>query len=136
MPIKISIIKQTIKHLKMTIRNFITFVSKNQIIWYMEENMTKEEAEEYNGEYDPQLYLNYLIKQEEYLASGEYEFHLNYVIETWISNVKDELGYDDEILDDPNLDPIFNMSLVTLFETEWLVDIFERHILDSSVCLK
>lgn len=117
MPIKISIIKQTIKHLKMTIRNFITFVSKNQIMWYMGENRTEEE-------------------EQEYLASGEYEFHLNYVIETWISNVKDELGYDDEILDDPNLDPTFDRSLVTLFDPEWLVDIFERHILDSSVCLK
>ena len=117
MSINMSIIKQTIKHLKMTIRYYITFVSRNQIIWYMEENRTEEE-------------------EQEYLASGEYEFHLNYVIETWISNVKDELGYDDEILDDPNLDPIFNMSLVTLFETEWLVDIFERHILDNSVCLK
>lgn len=135
MPIKISIIKQTIKHLKMTIRHYITFMSRNQIIWYMEENMTEEEAEEYNGEYDEQLYLNYLIKQQEYLASSEYELYSNYLIETWVSNVKDELGYNDEILDDPNLDPIFNSSLVTSFDKEWLVDIFERHILDS-VCLK
>ena len=136
MPIKISIIKQTIKHLKMTIRHYIKFVSRNQIIWYMEENMTKEEAEEYNGEYDPQLYLNYLIKQEEYLASSEYELYVNYLIETWVSNVKDELGYDDEILDDPNWDPTFDRSLVTLFDQEWLVDLFERDILATSVCLK
>ncbi len=135
MPIKISIIKQTIKHLKMTIRHFITFMSRNQIIWYMEENMTEEEVEEYNGEYDPQLYLNYLIKIQEYLASSEYELYSNYLIETWVSNVKDELGHNDEILDDPNFDPTFNMSLVTPFDKEWLVDIFERHILDS-VCLK
>ena len=135
MPIKISIIKQTIKHLKMTIRHYIKFVSRNQIIWYMEENMTKEEAEEYNGEYDAQLYLNYLIKQEEYLASSEYELYVNYLIETWVSNVKDELGYDDEILDDPNWDPTFDTSLVTLFDKEWLVDLFERDVL-ASVCLK
>ena len=102
----------------------------------MEANITEEEAEEYNGQYDEQLYLNYFKKQEEYLASSEYELYLNYLIETWVSNVKDELGYDDEILDDPNLDPTFDRSLVTLFDPEWLVDIFERHILDSSVCLK
>ena len=83
----------------------------------MEANITEEEAEEYNGEYDEQLYLNYLI-------------------ETWVSNVKDELGYDDEILDDPNLDPTFDRSLVTLFDNEWLVDLFERDILATSVCLK
>jgi hypothetical protein len=99
----------------------------------MEENMTEEEVEEYNGEYDPQLYLNYLIKIQEYLASSEYELYSNYLIETWVSNVKDELGYNDEILDDPNLDPTFNMSLVTSFDKEWLVDIFERHILDIVV---
>jgi hypothetical protein len=104
----------------------------------MDENIPEEEAKEYEGEYgeyDEQLYLNYLIKQEEYLASSEYELYLNYLIETWVSNVKDELGYNDEILDDPNLDPTFNMSLVTPFDKELLVDIFERHILDS-VCLK
>ena len=119
----------------MTIRHYIKFVSRNQIIWYMEANMTEEEAEEYNGEYDEQLYLNYLIKQQEYLASSEYELYLNYLIETWVSNVKDELGYDDEILDDPNLDPTFDRSLVTLFDNEWLVDLFERDVL-ASVCLK
>lgn len=132
MPIKISIIKQTIKHLKMTIRNFITFVSRNQIIWYMEANRTEEEEEEYfNNNIDTLHLTNFIDK--EYIASGEYELHLNYLIETWVSNVKDELGYDDEILDDPNLDPTFNSSLVTLFDNEWLVDIFERHILDRVV---
>ena len=135
MPIKISIIKQTIKHLKMTIRHFITFVSKNQIIWYMAENRTEEEEEEYFNRNIDTLHLTNFIDKE-YLASGEYELHLNYLIETWVSTVKDELGYDDEILDDPNLDPTFDRSLVTLFDPEWLVDIFERHILDSSVCLK
>ena len=135
MPIKISIIKQTIKHLKMTIRHYITFVSKNQIIWYMAENRTEEEEEEYFNRNIDTLHLTNFIDKE-YLASGEYELHLNYLIETWVSTVKDELGYDDEILDDPNLDPTFDRSLVTLFDQEWLVDIFERHILDISVCLK
>lgn len=105
----------------MTIRNFITFVSKNQIKWYIEANKTEEEEQEYyaSGEY----------------ASGEYELHLSYLIETWVSNTKNELGYNDEILDDPNLNPIFNTSLVTSFDKEWLVDIFESDIL-STVCLK
>ena len=122
----------------MTIRHFIKIVSRNQIIWYMDANITEEEAKEYEGEYgeyDEQLYFNYLIRQEEYLASSEYELYLNYLIETWVSNVKDELGYNDEILDDPNLDPTFNMNLVTLFDKEWLVDLFERDVL-ASVCLK
>ncbi len=76
-------------------------------------------------------------RTEEYLASDEYKVHLNYLIETWVSNVKDELGYNDEKLDDPMLDPIFNMSLINVsgFNYEWLVDIFERDIL-ASVCLK
>ena len=117
----------------MTIRNYIKIVSRNQIIWYMEANITEEEAEEYNGQYDEQLYLNYLIKQEEYLASSEYELYLNYLIDTWVSNVKNKLGYDDEILDDPKFDPTF---VITLFDKEWLDDIFEKHILDTNVCLK
>ena len=119
----------------MTIRHYIKIVSRNQIIWYMDANITEEEAEEYNGQYDEQLYLNYFKKQEEYLASSEYELYLNYLIETWVSNVKDELGYNDEILDDPNLDPTFDLNLVTLFDQEWLVDLFERDVL-ASVCLK
>ena len=99
----------------------------------MEANITEEEAEEYNGQYDEQLYLNYFKKQEEYLASSEYELYLNYLIETWVSNVKNKLGYNDEILDDPNFDPTF---VITLFDKEWLDDIFEKHILDTAGYLK
>ena len=77
-------------------------------------------------------------EQVEYYASGEYELHLTYLIDTWISNTKNEYGYNDEILDDPMLDPKLNMSLinVTGFNYEWLIDIFERKILDTNVCLK
>jgi hypothetical protein len=93
-------------------------MSKKKIIWYIE-------------------YME-ANRTEEYLASDEYKVHLNYLIETWVSNVKDELGYNDEILDDPMLDPKLNMSLinVTGFNYEWLIDIFERKILDTNVCLK
>ena len=101
----------------------------------MEANITEEEEEEYYNRNIGTLHLTNFIDKE-YIASGEYELHLNYLIETWVSNVKDELGYNDEILDDPNLDPTFNMSLVTVFNKEWLIDIFERDILATSVCLK
>jgi len=99
-----------------SLQKYINVVSKNQLTWYMEQNSTSKE-------------------EKEYYASEDYKVHLNYLIETWVSNVKDELGYNDEILDDPNLDPTFNMSLVTLFDKEWLVDLFERDVL-ASVCLK
>ena len=105
---------ETIKDLKMTMRNFIISVSNNQITWYIEANRTEEEAEEY-------------------YTSGEHELYLSYLIETWVSNVKNKLGYNDEILDDPNFDPTF---VITLFDKEWLDDIFEKHILDTNVCLK
>ena len=105
---------ETIKDLKMTMRNFIISESKNQIMWYIEANRTEEEAEDY-------------------YTSGEHELYLSYLIETWVSNVKNKLGYDDEILDDTNWDPTF---VITLFDKEWLDDIFERHILDTNVCLK
>lgn len=101
----------------MTIREFITFVSKNKIFWYLQENRTEEE-------------------EQEYYITGDYEFHLNYLIDTWVRNIKNDLGYNDEIFDDPNLSPVFDASLVTLFDEEWLLDIFERHILDRVVCLK
>jgi len=101
----------------MTIRNFITFVSKNQIKWYMEENRTEEE-------------------EQEYFTSGKYEFHLTYLIETWVSDVKDEFDCDDELLDDANYDPLFD-ELPIFFNKEWLVDIFENNVLDNSaICLK
>ena len=106
--------KETIKDLKMTMRNFIIHVSNNKLTWYIESNRTEEEAEEY-------------------YTSGESELYLNYLIDTWVSNVKNKLGYDDEILDDPNWDPTV---VVTLFDKEWLDDIFEKHILDTNVCLK
>jgi len=106
--------KETIKDLKMTMRNFIISVSNDKITWYIEANRTEEEAEEY-------------------YTSGEYELYLNYLIETWVSNVKNKLGYDDEILDDPNCDPTF---VVTLFDKEWLDDIFVRQILVTNVSLK
>ena len=107
---------ETIKDLKITMRNFIISVSNDKITWYIEANRTEEEAEEY-------------------YTSGEYELYLSYLIETWVRNVKNKLGYDDEILDDPNLDPQFTINLVTLYDKEWLDDIFEKHIL-ASACLK
>ena len=105
---------ETIKDLKMTMRNFIIHVSNDKITWYIEANRTEEEAEEY-------------------YTSGEHELYLSYLIETWVSNVKNKLGYDDEILDDPNWDPTF---VITLFDKEWLDDIFEKHILDTAGYLK
>ena len=97
-----------------SLQEYITIVSNNQITWYMEQNKTHEE-------------------ESTYYASEDYENHLNYLIETWVSTIKNEFRDSDlevisKLFDDGFYWPEFN--------SEWLDDIFERHILDTNVCLK
>jgi hypothetical protein len=98
-----------------SLREYITVVSKNQISWYMEQNKTYEE-------------------ESKYYTSEDFDLHLNYLIETWVSTIKNEFRDSDlevisKLFDDGYYWPEFN--------SEWLDDIFERHILVTcAVCLK
>jgi len=98
-----------------SLQKYINVVSKNQLTWYMEQNSTSKE-------------------EKEYYASEDYKVHLNYLIETWVSIIKNKFEIDDtnfykvsKLFDDGYYWPEFN--------SEWLDDIFEHHILDR-VCLK
>ena len=98
-----------------SLQEYITIVSNNQITWYMEQNKTHEE-------------------ESKYYASEDYENHLNYLIETWVSKIKNEFNNNSDLevisklFDDGFYWPEFN--------SEWLDDIFELHILVTTVCLK
>ena len=92
-----------------SLQEYITVVSENQITWYMEQNKTHEE-------------------EQEYYASEDYKNHLNYLIETWVSTIKDEFNnvnfeFISKLFDDGYYWPEFN--------SEWVDDIF-----DTNVCLK
>ena len=85
-------------------------------MWYMEQHKTTEE-------------------ENKYYASEDYELHLTYLIETWVSSIKNELEIDDtnfykvsKLFDDGYYWPEFN--------SEWLDDIFVRQILVTNVYLK
>ena len=74
-----------------------------------------------------------------YCASEDYELQLNYLIETWVSNIENEFYYDIDY--DGNFDYISKYfedgRYCPDFNNEWLDDIFVRHILaTSAVCLK
>jgi hypothetical protein len=101
-----------------SLQKYINVVSKNQLTWYMEQNSTFKE-------------------EQEYYASEDYELHLNYLIETWVSIIKNEFEFDHD--DDTNfykVSKLFDDGYYwPEFNSEWLDDIFEHHILDK-VCLK
>ena len=99
-----------------SLEEYINVISKNQIMWYMEQHKTTEE-------------------ENKYYASEDYELHLTYLIETWVSSIKNELEIDDtnfykvsKLFDDGYYWPEFN--------SEWLDDIFVRQILVTNVYLK
>ena len=100
----------------LTLYEYINVVSKNKLTWYIiEQNKTKEEEEKY--------------------YENDYELHLNYLIETWVSYIENNFNYDihsEEVfvyIDKGYFDR-------PKFKNEWLDDIFVRHILDTNVCLK
>ena len=97
-----------------SLNEYITVVSKNQIMWYIEQNKTNEE-------------------EQEYYASEDYEAHLNYLIETWVSSIKNEFIN----VDLENISKLFDDGYYwPEFNSELLDDIFEYNILDTTVCLK
>ena len=97
------------------LQEYITVVSRNQIMWYMEQHKTTEE-------------------ENKYYASEDYELHLTYLIETWVSTIRTEFNNDgnfeyiSKLYDDGFYWPEFN--------SEWLDDIFVRQILVTNVYLK
>ena len=70
-------------------------------------------------------------QEQDYYASGDYEVHLNYLIETWVSTIESEFTYDInfEFISKYFVDGLYCPD----FNNEWLDDIFERHILDRVV---
>ena len=59
----------------LTLYEYINVVSKNKLTWYIiEQNKTKEEEEKY--------------------YENDYEVHLNYLIETWVSYIENNFNYD------------------------------------------
>ena len=73
-------------------------------------------------------------EEQDYYASGDYEVHLNYLIETWVSTIESEINYDGtfefiSISEYYFVDGLYCPD----FNNEWLDDIFERHILDRVV---
>ena len=109
---------QVYKTTIMSIKAYVTHKSKELLTLYIEENKMEEE-------------------KREYYMSDDYGIHLHYLIETWVSTIKN-------VFLDINCDEIFDdgfglleNGLLQFFDEEWLDDIFERHILvTSAVCLK
>ena len=103
----------------LTLYEYINVVSKNKLTWYIiEQNKTKEEDEKY--------------------YENDYELHLNYLIETWVSIIEHE--FNDDIKYDGNFEYINKLFQDGFywpkFKHEWLDDIFVHHILVSNICLK
>ena len=102
-----------------SLNKYINVVSKNQLTWYMEQNTTTKE-------------------EKEYYASEDYQLHLNYLIETWVSIIENE--FNDDIKYDGNFEYINKLFedgfYWPKFKHEWLDDIFVHHILVSNICLK
>ena len=97
-----------------SLQEYITIVSKNQLTWYMEQNSTYKE-------------------EQEYYASEDYKVHLNYLIETWVSIIENEFNNNADLI---KISKLFDDGFYwPEFNSEWLDDIFEHHILDR-VCLK
>ena len=83
--------------------------------WYMEQNKTHEE-------------------ENKYYASEDYERHLAYLIETWVTAIKQEFNNVTDFTDISKL--FYDGYYWPEFNSEWVDDIFERNILDTNVCLK
>jgi hypothetical protein len=98
-----------------SIQEYITIVSKNQLMWYMEQNKTTEE-------------------EQDYYASEDYELHLTYLIETWVSTIRTEFNNNADLID---ISKLFDDGYYwPEFNSEWLDDIFVRQILVTNVYLK
>ena len=100
--------------------NYITVVSKNQLMWYIKQNRTEEE-------------------EEHYYAGEDYDLHLNYLIDSWVSIIENDFKSDSKY--DGNFNYICQVYdkgfYFPKFNDNLLDDIFVRNILvTSAVCLK
>jgi vacuolar-type H+-ATPase catalytic subunit A/Vma1 len=91
-----------------SLMEYITVVSNNQISWYMEQNKTYEE-------------------ESKYYTSEAFGLHLNYLIETWVSTIKNEFNNNDKIMKLLNnkeiVDKIVNLTKSNdLINSENLID--------------
>jgi len=73
-----------------------------------------------------------------YVEEGDYQVHLEYVIDTWknlIDEYSDKIDYNRQGTCKELRKYITDLDL-PCFDYTWLDDIFERKILDTNVCLK
>jgi hypothetical protein len=73
-----------------------------------------------------------------YVNEGDYQVHVEYLIDTWknlIDEYSDKVDYNYKGTCKELRKYITDLHLPR-FDYEWLVDIFERKILDTNVCLK
>jgi len=113
----------------MTFNEFIADVAQFELIKYVQHNITDMYPEE---EFDEET--------NKYME-GNYEVHLDYLIETWKNWIDEDFVADFKIDYDRQgtFNELWNYTVelpCPWFEDRWLDDIFERHILDTNVCLK
>jgi hypothetical protein len=92
---------------------------------------------------DLQCYINQKYTEEEqleYYASEDYELHLNYLIDSWVSDIKKQFNNYTVKYTNKDFEYISGLfesgDYLPYFYDEWLDDIFVRHILVTNVCLK
>ena len=108
-----------------TLNEFIANLAENKLIRYVEDRYDDLIKEEFDEEMD------------KYYA-GEYEIHLEYLIETW-KNCIDEICIEIDYNYKGTYCDLWNYyvnALCPSFENRWLDDIFVRQILVTNVCLK
>ena len=77
-------------------------------------------------------------KLNRYVEEGDYQVHLEYLIDTW-KNLIDEYSDKIDYTYEGTFEELYNYFVETPipdFNNEWLDDIFVRQILDTNVCLK
>lgn len=113
----------------MTLNDFIAKTVKFELTIYVQTRIKNNNPLE-NFEQEKNNYM-----------SGDYEYHLSYLIETWKKII------DDEFVDDPidyNRQDTFAelwhyaviIQNIPMFDEDWIEDIFESDILHTNIILK
>ena len=99
-----------------TLSEYIADVAQNNLINYVQYKYTEEE-------------------ESKYYASEDYKIHLNYLIDIWVSYIECIFYYDIDYNGTfETISTYFEAGRYTPeFNNEWLDDIFEKHILDTTV---
>jgi hypothetical protein len=115
----------------MTFNEFIADVVQFELINYVQDNIADMYPED---EFDEET-NNYM--------EGNYQVHLEYLIETWKNSIDENFVHDPDFEIDYEYKGTFNelwdhfvLQLAIPFDYNWLHDIFERKILVTNVCLK